>query len=209
MSDNKDSSANDDGSVILGRLGDWTTWSSLLILLLLAPLTALCLSPLVWVASEILPGGFWLWMLLYFLAVTGPCLLTIALPDTSGSVLAGLAEGYVSPGNYHYRLKPRRDEHLLWTIELENLPTDLAESLRPAFRVGSRIENAWGLRQQAFSTLGSISGPIESLVLQSMTPQDAREDACCRCLVLDSAEAMWPALPMRREFRGPTGSPQA
>ena len=68
MSDNGDSSADDDESVDLGRFGDWTTWSSLLVLLVLAPSTALCLTPFVWVASEILPGGFWLWMLLYFAA---------------------------------------------------------------------------------------------------------------------------------------------
>ena len=53
----------------LRRVGDWTSWSSLVVLLLLAPLTALCLTPFVFVASVVLPGGFWLWMILYFAAL--------------------------------------------------------------------------------------------------------------------------------------------
>ena len=69
MRSSGDSPANDDGAIDLGRLGDWTSWSSLLVLLLLAPLTALCLTPFVFVASEVLPGGFWLWMILYFAAL--------------------------------------------------------------------------------------------------------------------------------------------
>ena len=68
MSNRDDSPASGEGAVDLGRLGDWTSWSSLLVLLLLAPLTALCLTPFVFVASEVLPGGFWLWMALYFAA---------------------------------------------------------------------------------------------------------------------------------------------
>ncbi len=38
-------------------------------LLLLAPLTALCLTPLVWVVAVALPGNFTLWMILYFAAL--------------------------------------------------------------------------------------------------------------------------------------------
>lgn len=68
MSGSEDSPASGDGVVDLGRLGDWTSWSSLLVLLLLAPLTALCLTPFVFGASEVLPGGFWLWMILYLTA---------------------------------------------------------------------------------------------------------------------------------------------
>ena len=62
----EDSAASGDGVVDLGRVGDWTSWSSMLVLLLLAPLTALCLTPFVFVASGVLPGDFWLWMVLYF-----------------------------------------------------------------------------------------------------------------------------------------------
>ena len=92
---------------------------------------------------------------------TGPYLLTVALPDTRGAFLTGLGEGYVYPGQFNYNIKPCPDEHLLWNIELEDLPADIAESQRLAFRVGSRIENAWGLRQQAYLDLkGSNEGQL-------------------------------------------------
>ena len=64
-----DSPSSGDGTVDFGRVGDWTSWSSLGVLLLLAPLTALCLVPFVFVVSEVLPGSFWLWMILYFAAL--------------------------------------------------------------------------------------------------------------------------------------------
>ena len=69
MSEQDDSAGTSRGAVDFGRLGDWTSWSSLLVLLLLAPLTALCLAPFVAVAAAVLPGGFDLWMILYFAAL--------------------------------------------------------------------------------------------------------------------------------------------
>ena len=69
MSEQDHSAGMSKGAVDFGRLGDWTSWSSLLVLLLLAPLTALCLAPFVAVAAAVLPGGFDLWMILYFAAL--------------------------------------------------------------------------------------------------------------------------------------------
>ena len=92
---------------------------------------------------------------------TGPYLLSVALPDTRGALLAGLGEGCVYPGHFEYRLRPCHDEHLLWNIELEDLPADIAESQQLAFRVGSRIENAWGLKEQAYlDRTGSNKGKL-------------------------------------------------
>ncbi len=96
---------------------------------------------------------------------TGPYLLTVALPDTRGALLAGLAEGYVYPGHSDYRIKPCPDEHLLWNIELKDLPADIAESQQLAFRVGSRIENAWGLKQQVYlNRTGSNKGQLNTQI---------------------------------------------
>ena len=69
MTGSDDSPASGDGSVDLRRLGDLTSWSSMLVLLLLVPLTALCLAPFVLVAAEVLPGSFDVWMILYFAAL--------------------------------------------------------------------------------------------------------------------------------------------
>ncbi len=92
---------------------------------------------------------------------TGPYLLTIALPDTRGALLAGLAEGYLHPRQFNYGLRPCHDEHLLWNIELEDLPANLDESQELAYRIGSRIENAWGLRQRTYlDRTGNCEGQL-------------------------------------------------
>lgn len=92
----------------------------------------------------------------------GPYLLTVALPDTRGALLTGRAEGYAHPGDYNYVIQPCHDEHLLWNIELEELPTDIAELQQLALRVGSRIENAWGERRQTYlDCTGSHEGQLD------------------------------------------------
>ena len=58
-----------DGSVDLRHLDSRASLGSILVLLLLAALTALCLTPLVWVVAVALPGNFTLWMILYFAAL--------------------------------------------------------------------------------------------------------------------------------------------
>ena len=52
--------------VDLGRVGDWTTWTSLLVLLTLLPLTFLCLAPFALVLSLLLPVPFEFWFVVYF-----------------------------------------------------------------------------------------------------------------------------------------------
>lgn len=67
MESSYDSTSGRGDAVDFGRRGGWTSWSSLLVVLTcLAPLTALCLVPLALVAALVLPGGFWLWLALYF-----------------------------------------------------------------------------------------------------------------------------------------------
>ncbi len=48
------------------RFGDWTSWLSLIVQLLIAPFTLLCLAPFAALAAAFLPGGFWLWVIVYF-----------------------------------------------------------------------------------------------------------------------------------------------
>ena len=49
--------------------GDWTSWSSALVLVALLPITAACLWPLAAIVAAILPGSIDLWLLLYLVAV--------------------------------------------------------------------------------------------------------------------------------------------
>lgn len=48
------------------RFGDLISWSSALVLVALLPVTIVCLSPFAAVASEILPGNFITWIIVYF-----------------------------------------------------------------------------------------------------------------------------------------------
>lgn len=80
----------------------------------------------------------------------GSCLLVVALPNTHGALLAGLGEGYHSPARDHYEPLKCNEKNLLWNVELGAAPANTSESQALAFRVGSRIENAWGLRQQIY-----------------------------------------------------------
>ena len=64
----KESSA-DDGLVNFSLFGDWTSWSSALVLVALFPVTAACLWPMAVIVGAVLPGGASLWALLYFAAL--------------------------------------------------------------------------------------------------------------------------------------------
>ena len=70
----KESSA-DEELVDFSLFGDWTSWSSALVLVALFPVTAACLWPLAAVVAAVLPGGTGLWLLLYFAA-----LLVVLIP---------------------------------------------------------------------------------------------------------------------------------
>ena len=55
-----------DGLMDFKRFGDWTSWSSVLVLVALLPVTVVCLSPFAAIAGEILPGDFITWIVVYF-----------------------------------------------------------------------------------------------------------------------------------------------
>ena len=61
-----EASTVDEGLVDFSRFGDWTSWSSALVLVALAPVTLVCLGFFVLVVDAVLPGSFGLWLILYF-----------------------------------------------------------------------------------------------------------------------------------------------
>lgn len=69
MERSEGSSSDNPTPVDFKYVGDWTSWSSLLVLMLLVPLTALCLAPFAAVTSAILPGSFIVWTVIYFAAL--------------------------------------------------------------------------------------------------------------------------------------------
>ena len=62
-------SSADEELVDFSLFGDWTSWSSALVLVALLPVTAACLWPMAAIVAAVLPGGTGLWMLLYFAAL--------------------------------------------------------------------------------------------------------------------------------------------
>lgn len=91
----------------------------------------------------------------------GSCLLVVALPNMHGAFLAGLGAGYCSPARNNYEVLKCDVKNLLWHIELD-MPEDTSASQQLAFRVGSRIENAWGLRDGCYLDLhGDNEGKLD------------------------------------------------
>jgi hypothetical protein len=82
-------------------------------------------------------------------ALPGPFLLTVAVRQSGGSLLGALGEGWAEPGSFENRLGTCHDEHLLWHLELEELPEgDAAQAV--AYSVGDRFEDAWGTNQRRY-----------------------------------------------------------
>lgn len=94
-------------------------------------------------------------------AVAGPWQLTVALNGTAGAFLGNVGEGWAEPLTWENELPPCADEHLVWHIEIDDVPQDdKARDL--AFSVGDRIENAWGARQRRYlARTGDLAGRFD------------------------------------------------
>jgi hypothetical protein len=94
-------------------------------------------------------------------AVPGPHQLTIAMHRTGGAVLGNVGEGWAEPISWENDLPPCVDPHVLWHMELESWP-DEEQARALAFRVGDRVEDAWGVRQRRYlARVGDLSGRFD------------------------------------------------
>lgn len=80
----------------------------------------------------------------------GPYLLAVALRNTKGALLGHRGEGWGNARSPIDGLGGCQEKHLLWHIELDQLPNSPSASQAVAFQVGDRIENAWGCRQRIY-----------------------------------------------------------
>jgi hypothetical protein len=94
--------------------------------------------------------------------VAGPFQLTVGIRHTGGALLSTLGEGWAEPGDFQNNLGPCPDEHLLWHIELDDLPNhDGAREV--AYRIGDRLEDAWGSRQRRYlAHRGDFAGELDA-----------------------------------------------
>lgn len=82
-------------------------------------------------------------------AVAGPYQLTVAMHRTGGALLGNVADGWAEPMTWENELPPCAEPHVLWHLELDTWPSD-DEARDLAFRVGDRIEDAWGVRHRRY-----------------------------------------------------------
>jgi hypothetical protein len=94
--------------------------------------------------------------------VGGPVQLTVGVRRTKGALLSTLGEGWAEPGDFQNNLGPCLDDHLLWHIELHELPDhDGARDI--AYRIGDRLEDAWGSRQRRYlAHRGDFVGELDA-----------------------------------------------
>jgi hypothetical protein len=94
-------------------------------------------------------------------AVDGPWQLTVALNRTAGAFLGNVGEGWAEPLTWDNELPPCVDQHLLWHIDIADVPRD-DEARDIAFSVGDRIEDAWGARQRRYlARVGDLAGRFD------------------------------------------------
>lgn len=80
----------------------------------------------------------------------GPWEVTLALHNTRGCFLGEFGEGWAEPGRSVRPQAPCFDTNVVVREELETFP-HTPEAIRDlAFRVGGRIDDAWGVRQRRF-----------------------------------------------------------
>ena len=108
-----------------------------------------------WAICELaraIPGG----------GTQGPFLLAAALRDTEGARLGAFGEGWREPWQGRFpidSLRPCQYRHLLWHIEIDQLPDDTSTAQALAFSAGDRIDNAWGSRSKRYlDHQGSLAG---------------------------------------------------
>jgi hypothetical protein len=92
----------------------------------------------------------------------GPFQLTVALVGTDGAQLGQFGEGWIEPYSYEHRLGPCVEKHLLWHLELENLPAE--DAVRDAaYEVGDRVEDGWQVRDRRYlSRVGPNVGMLDT-----------------------------------------------
>jgi hypothetical protein len=95
-------------------------------------------------------------------AITGPFQLTVGVRRTKAALLSTFGEGWAEPGSFENRTDPCPDEHLLWHLEFDDLP-DHDGARQIAYRVGDRMEDAWGSRNRRYlAHRGDYEGELDA-----------------------------------------------
>ncbi|MDO8731448.1 MAG: hypothetical protein Q7L55_02595 [Actinomycetota bacterium] len=94
-------------------------------------------------------------------AIAGPYNLVVGIRGTYQAELGSLGEGWAEPGDFQNRVRPCPERHLLWQIEIEELP-DEEVARQIAYSIGDRIEDAWGVKQRRYlAERGPYQGKLD------------------------------------------------
>lgn len=100
-------------------------------------------------------------------SIQGPALLVQACSDTSGTQLANFGEGWREPTDWGSNDESCVDTHVLWTNELADLG-DAETRKAVAFRMGDRLENAWGTKHRRYlAHRGDFEGELDARRIQA------------------------------------------
>ncbi len=83
------------------------------------------------------------------LSIDGPWEISLAIPNTTGSMLGNLGEGWAEPAEYDDDLLPCDQPGLLLRRELIQFP-DAPGVQALAFSFGAWLEDCWSMRQRRF-----------------------------------------------------------
>lgn len=92
--------------------------------------------------------------------IQAPFCLAVGVVETSEALLGVLGEGWAEPGDFQNRVGRCGERHLLWTLELSDIP-DEQGSRDMAYAIGDRFEDAWGVSQRRYlSHRGEHAGKL-------------------------------------------------
>lgn len=94
-------------------------------------------------------------------SLKGPWEICLAIPNTAGSMLGGLGEGWAEPAEYYGDLPPCDEPGLLLRREISQFPD--AEGIQAlAFSFGAQLEDAWGRKERRFlARHGEFAGQFD------------------------------------------------
>jgi hypothetical protein len=100
------------------------------------------------------------------LGMDAPFCLAVGVVDTKEALLGGLGDGWAQPGDFQNRVGTCGEPHLLWNLELSDVPDD--QSARDtAYGIGDRLEDAWGVPQRRYlSRRGEHVGKLHPRFIQ-------------------------------------------
>jgi hypothetical protein len=91
--------------------------------------------------------------------IAGPWEVSLEVSNTLGSRLGNFGEGWAEPLDAFREMLPCPTARVFLRLECSEWPSDAAGVQELAFRMGGRIEDAWGVKERRFlARTGKLAG---------------------------------------------------